>query len=645
MKHIKPKGLTDHEKEYAWSKIEAGLTAPVHKFSYVALFKRAQSKFIAGVVGLLILGGGAATASAHNAKPGDFLFPIEIAQEKAQIFFAGDEKKKEVLHIKFAEKRLSQVRELALLAGDTQATSSVAVTATSGTTTASTTGSTSGNTGDMRKIERAARAMTIALAQLTETRDALVNAGNTNAAFVIDDIIAEMKGIGDGSVAITRIAAKGDDHDGRVSLRATINASSSASSTFVGTVRIEEKKNRTTIMLKNDDIKTEVSLKNSIGKQENKNEEKHEKDDHDDDRDKHDDDEEDEHDGDNRGKGHNDDKHNKKIAICHVSGTAQTTLSIAVAAARAHIAHGDTLGVCVDQQQRDTTAPILTNMSAAPLQTSATISWNTNEQASGRIWLSTTSPVLTAGTPTQEHTALSLTQSFTLSTLTPGTTYYYVLSSLDAVGNRATSSQGSFVTLAPGDTTAPTVSETNVTTNTTTATLSFTTNENAKARVWVSSSSPVATGATPDIDESSVATAHSALLSGLTPNTLYHYIISVTDTAGNRATTSDATFTTTAPADIIAPILSAITAATTTTSATISWATNESTTGTIFYDQVTPVSMATASSIAVNVFGTTHSAVLSGLTASTTYNYLIVARDSSGNTATSSEYRFTVDGN
>lgn len=641
MKHIKPEGLTKNEKEYTWSKIEAGLTAPVPKFSYVTLFKRAQSRFVAGMVGLLILGGGAATAYAHNTKPGDFLFPVEIAKEKTQIFFAGNEKKREVLHIKFAEKRLAEVRELTALASvQGQSTSSTTLTTTSGTsTTATATPTAVVSKNDMKKIVRAEHAITIALTQLMETRNTLANKGNTNAALVIDDIIEELKGMGDGSVTITRIAAKGNDHNGRVSLRATINTSSSASSTFAGTVRVEEKKHGTTIVLNNDNVKTEVTLKNNESKKENadddhwgKHEEKNTK--HDDD------DEDDDHDRNDRD---DDRKGGKKLSICHASGTSsRQTLSIAVAAARAHIAHGDTLGVCLNQQSGDETAPVLTNITATPLQTSATISWGTNEEAAARIWLSTTSPVLITDTPTQEHTTLTLTQSFSLSSLTPGTTYYYVLSSLDAAGNRATSSQGSFITVAPGDTTPPAVSGTNVAVNTTSATLSFTTNENAKARVWVSSSSPVLTGANPDIDESSGATAHSAALSGLIPNTSYHYIIAVIDSAGNRATTSGA-FTTTAPLDTAAPVISAVSVATTTSSATISWTTNESTNATIYYGQVTPVNIAAASIVAVNIFGTTHSAVLSGLTASAAYHYLIAAHDNAGNTATSTEQSFTIN--
>jgi len=622
MKNTKPAGLTDNEKEYAWSKIEAGLTTSHPSFSYRSFWRHTQSKIIAGVLGLLILGGGAATASAHNAKPGDFLFPVEIAKEKAQILLAGDQKKKEMLHIKFAEKRLSEVRSLTALVS---ASSTIATTTTPAPTLPK----------DLaKKIERAERGITIALAELNETRKILADSGNTNATLVIDDIIEELKGVGDGTVTITKIAAKGNS--GKVSVHANITASSttSTSTTVVSTVKIDEKKNGAKIVVENkiNDVKTEITLGNNKGKNDDKHSGKHEKEkkDHDDD---------DDHDDKNK---HDDKK--KKINVCHVSGSERHTINIAVNAARAHLAHGDTLGICnttTPPPTTDTTTPNLTNIAATPAQNGATINWNTNEQATARVWLSTTSPVSTSGTPTAARESLAGAHAFSMSSLLSGTTYYYIVSSADATGNRATSSQESFTTTVAADITAPTVSGTSVSVNTTSATLSFTTNESSRARIWVSTSSPVSTTGAPAIDEASFATAHSATLSSLTPNTLYRYVISVVDSAGNRATTSEATFTTNAAADTTAPFISAINAATTTSSATISWNTNESTNGMLYFGQTTPLNLTTASNIAINTFATTHQAVLSGLTSTTTYHYLIVARDSAGNTATSTGHSFS----
>jgi hypothetical protein len=635
MKHTKPAGLTDNEKEYAWSKIEAGLTTSSSSFSYRSFWKHAQSKIIAGVVGLVILGGGAATASAHYAKPGDFLFPIEIAKEKAQIFLAGDEKKKETLHIKFAEKRLSEVRALAAILH----ASSTLATTTGSSTTSTTTPTPVLPKNLAKKIERAERGITIALAQLSETRKTLADAGNTNATLILDDIIEELKGVGDGTITITHLATNGKGQSGQVSIRATVTATSSASSTVVSTIKIDEKKNGAKIVVATNNIKTEITLGNNKGKKDdkheddhgNKNEGKHENKnkDKDDDRDDKDD--------------HDNKKNGKKINVCHVSGGERHTINIAVNAARAHLAHGDRLGTCstpTPTPTNDTTAPNLTNIAVTPAQNGATINWNTNEQATARVWLSTTSPVPTTGTPTAARESLAGAHAFSMSSLLSGTTYYYIVSSADATDNRATSSQGSFTTTVAADITGPTVSGTSVSVNTTSATLSFTTSESSRARIWVSTSSPVSTTGTPAIDESSFATAHSATLSSLTPSTLYRYVISVVDSAGNRATTSEATFTTTTAADTIAPFISAINAATTTSSATISWSTDESTNGMLYFGQTTPINLTTASNIAINTFATTHQAVLSGLTSTTTYHYLIVARDSAGNTATSSQQSF-----
>ena len=92
-----------------------------------------------------------------------------------------------------------------------------------------------------------------------------------------------------------------------------------------------------------------------------------------------------------------------------------------------------------------------------------------------------------------------------------------------------------------GDRTPPTVSDVQVETGVTTATITWATDEPATTAVsW---------GRTPDHDEGTVTsstpeTAHRVDLEGLAPDETYHYVIEVTDEAGNTATTNDATFTT-----------------------------------------------------------------------------------------------------
>jgi peptidoglycan hydrolase-like protein with peptidoglycan-binding domain len=96
----------------------------------------------------------------------------------------------------------------------------------------------------------------------------------------------------------------------------------------------------------------------------------------------------------------------------------------------------------------DTIAPVISGLSVSDTRaTTSSITWNTNENANGKIWFGTSSPITLSGEGTMvgvfgtTHTAL-------LSNLATSTTYYFVVGSQDLVGNLATSSQSSFTTLA-----------------------------------------------------------------------------------------------------------------------------------------------------------------------------------------------------
>lgn len=92
----------------------------------------------------------------------------------------------------------------------------------------------------------------------------------------------------------------------------------------------------------------------------------------------------------------------------------------------------------------DTTAPNISDLSAALITSSnATVYWNTNESATGKVKYGTTTPL----TNILENTALSLTHSFSLTSLSASTTYRYVVSSIDGAGNATTSGELIFTTL------------------------------------------------------------------------------------------------------------------------------------------------------------------------------------------------------
>jgi len=95
--------------------------------------------------------------------------------------------------------------------------------------------------------------------------------------------------------------------------------------------------------------------------------------------------------------------------------------------------------------------------------------------------------------------------------------------------------------------------------------------------------------------------------------------------------------------DTIAPIISQISATSTTASSThIAWLTNETATGKIWYNPSSPVvATTTTPMVSSAVLTLNHDILLPGLTASTTYYYIVSSSDGAGNTALSTEFSFT----
>lgn len=189
----------------------------------------------------------------------------------------------------------------------------------------------------------------------------------------------------------------------------------------------------------------------------------------------------------------------------------------------------------------DVLAPVITLATATGLTpTGATISWTTNELANGNIYVSATSPVNMSTATTLGTTTLSTLHSFNLSGLTANTTYYYVVKSADASNNVSTSTQMSFVTPAVADTIAPVISTVvPFTVASTTANVSWTTNESATGKLWYGTSTPSTLFAT-----TTSGTTHAFSLTGLTASTTYQLLFEAKDLANNAATSSASLVTT-----------------------------------------------------------------------------------------------------
>ncbi|OHA84250.1 MAG: hypothetical protein A2408_00105 [Candidatus Yonathbacteria bacterium RIFOXYC1_FULL_52_10] len=194
------------------------------------------------------------------------------------------------------------------------------------------------------------------------------------------------------------------------------------------------------------------------------------------------------------------------------------------------------------------------------------------------------------------------------------------------------------VTPPVADTTAPTFSQVNVGTLTaTTAIITATTSEQTTVRAQYGTTT--AYGSTTAFG--TLGTTTTLTLSGLTPSTTYHYVLHARDAAGNTATTTDAVFTTATTPDTTAPVISGAAATSTTaTGSSIAWTTNEPASSKLYYGTTTPLVLGTALTSFDPTFLTNHLVAVSGLTASTTYRYVIESKDASGNTATSTENSF-----
>ncbi len=138
--------------------------------------------------------------------------------------------------------------------------------------------------------------------------------------------------------------------------------------------------------------------------------------------------------------------------------------------------------------------------------------------------------------------------------------------------------------------------------------------------------------------DSSLLSSHFQNISGLLPQTLYRFMIESKTSGGITATSTDRTFTTSPLADTTPPVISSIAVGSITSStAMVSWITNELTSGRVLYGTST---MPWSASSTQTSLATSHSANLANLTASTTYQFVIEAKDAVGNVETSAQQSF-----
>ncbi|MCX6779184.1 MAG: hypothetical protein NTU97_03055, partial [Candidatus Magasanikbacteria bacterium] len=279
--------------------------------------------------------------------------------------------------------------------------------------------------------------------------------------------------------------------------------------------------------------------------------------------------------------------------------------------------------------QPDTTAPDISNINYEILSASSVrITWTTNESATSTVIYGLTTSY--ASTPVSSQ-IFTISHSLDLSGLSADVTYHFKVKSADASFNEATSNDQTFI-IPTGDITPPVIDNINVIHITGEGgTVTWLTNEVATSTVSYGLTTSYELGS---VGSNILETSHVIPITGLQPETLYHFKVKSADASHNESSSADQTFTT---GDNVPPVISNINVNAQIISATITWTTNENANSQVAYGTTTGLGSLKTSSSQV----TSHSVVISPLTSATKYYYVVYSTDTNGNPASSEMREFT----
>lgn len=175
---------------------------------------------------------------------------------------------------------------------------------------------------------------------------------------------------------------------------------------------------------------------------------------------------------------------------------------------------------------------------------------------------------------------------------------------------------------------------------TTTATITWTTDEPSTSYVNYGLTTGFGSNEPSAGPNLTLVTSHSLTLTGLSPGTLYHFRVRSIDAAGNEMFGGGSPFTTTSGGDVTAPTITVgpdVTVGITT--ATVTWTTNEASTSHVNYGLTTSYGL--DGSVPVDpTLVTSHSVTLTGLAPGTIYHFRVRSSDASANERVSADDTF-----
>jgi beta-glucanase (GH16 family) len=277
--------------------------------------------------------------------------------------------------------------------------------------------------------------------------------------------------------------------------------------------------------------------------------------------------------------------------------------------------------------------------------TDVNLSWTASTSGTGcsttyNVYRSTTSG-FTAGSGNQIATGVSST-AYSDTSVSASTTYYYLVEGVDSAGSSAPSSQATATTpcavpAAPTGlgATAASSSQINLSWTATTSSCSGIT-----YNVFRSTTSGFTAGSGNEIASGVTTTTYSN--TGLTASTTYYYLVEAVDSGGTSGPSNQATATTPAPTCAAAPTAPSGLGATAISSSQINLSWTASTAGTacsitysVFRSTTNGFTAGSGNQIASGLTTTSYSNT--GLTASTTYFYLVEGVDAFGSSAASNQ--------